>query len=151
MQFSIRMMAVCAFLLIPQFLRADLNFIERLFLSDKAYAKHIEVKIYILTESQSAHLLADPSKEPVQLLASELADFLKTYLVVRVRNLGNKNAWGTLACSVPRIWVPINIPVINIRDDFCNYLICLEGSSVAYSDENFFPKLSFKWDELYTK
>lgn len=135
----------------PQLLRADLNFVDRFIFSDKAYAKHIEVKIYILTESQSADLLANPSKEPIQLFSSELSKFPKKYLVVRVKNLGDKNAWGTLACSAPRIWEPINVPIINIRDDFCNYLICLEGSYVAGSDENFIPKLSFEWDELYTK
>src|SRR5690348_13981869 len=124
-------MIACIFALLPQFLRADLNLFERLLFSDKAYAKHIEVKAYILTEKQSADLLADPVKEPTQLLASELAKFPKRYLVVRVKNLGDKHAWGTLACCVPRIWHPIKIPVISIRDDFCNYLICIEGFYVA--------------------
>ena len=151
MRFFVKMIMVCVLLLMPQVLKADLNFIVRFFLSDKAYAKHIEVKIYILTESQSADLLADPSKEPIQLLASELSHFPKKYLVARIRNLGNKHTWGTLACSVPRIWHPVKIPTISIHEDFCNYLICLEGSSVAYSHENFVPKLSFEWDELYTK
>jgi hypothetical protein len=114
--------------LTPHIARADMNLFDRLMFSDKAYAKHIEVKTYILTDKQSADLLADSSQEPTQLFASELARFSKLYLVVRVKNLGNKNAWGTLACSVPRIWDPIKIPIISIRDDFCNYLICLEGT-----------------------
>lgn len=140
-----------AVVLMPQLARAELNFIERFFLSDKAYAKHIEVKTYILTENQSADLLANPSREPKQLLASELARFPKRYLVVRVRNLGNKHAWGTLACSVPRIWSPIKIPTISIHDEFCNYLICIDGLSVADAHENFIPKITFEWDQLYTK
>ena len=150
MVFPLKIMTACVLAFFPQLLQADLNLFERFLFSDKAYAKHIEVKAYILTESQSADLLADPSREPTQLLASELSQFLKLYLVVRVRNLGGKHAWGTLACSVPRIWHPIKIPAISIRDDFCNYLICLEGFYVAGSDENFLPKLSFEWDELYT-
>ncbi len=151
MRFLIKMVFICALAFIPQLLRADLNFIERLLFSDKAYAKQIEVKAYILTDKQSADLLADSLQEPTQLLASELARVPKLYLVVRVKNLGKKNAWGTLACSVPRIWHPIKIPTISIRDDFCNYLICLEGFSVAYSYENFKPKITFEWDQLYTK
>lgn len=151
MRFFIKITMVCALIWIPQIVRADLNIVERFFFSDKAYAKHIEVKAYILTEKQSADLLADPSNEPTQLLSSELAKFPKLYLVARVKNLGNKHAWGTLACSVPRIWHPIKVPTISIHDDFCNYLICLEGFSVAYSDEIFTPKITFEWDQLYTK
>jgi hypothetical protein len=151
MRFFIKMVVFCVLTCMPQILRADLNIFERFFFSDKAYAKHIEVKAYILTEKQSADLLADPSKEPTQFLASELAKFPKLYLVVRVKNLGNKHVWGTLACSVPRVWHPIKVPTISIHDDFCNYLICIEGFSVAYSDENFIPKITFEWDQLYTK
>lgn len=138
-------------ILLPQNANADLNFIERFFLSDKAYARHIEVKAYILTESQSADLLANPSKEPKQLLASELADFSKIYLVVRVKNLGKKHAWGTLACPVPRIWEPVKIPIVSIYEDFSNYLICIDGTAVAFSHEKFLPKITFEWDQLYTK
>ena len=151
MRLLFKFMLVCALVFMPQHVRANLNFIERFFLSDKAYAKHIEVKAYILTDSQAADLLANPSKEPTQLLANELANYPKIYLVVRIRNQGNKHPWGTLACSVPRIWDPIKVPAISIRDEFCNYLICLEGFSVAGSDENFIPKITFEWDELYTK
>jgi hypothetical protein len=147
----LKMVIACFIAFMPQLLKADVKLVDWLLFSDKAYAKKIEVKAYILTERQSADLLADPSKEPIQLLASELAKFPKKYLVVRVKNLGDKNAWGTLACSVPRVWDPIKIPVINIRNDFCNYLICLEGSYVAGNDEIFIPKITFEWDKLYTK
>ncbi len=151
MNFPAKIIIAFVLVLTPQLLRADLNFIERFLLSDKAYAKHIEVKAYILTDTQASSLLADSSKEPVQLLASELAKFPNKYLVVRVRNLGDKHAWGTLACSVPRIWDPVKIPIISIHQDFCDYLICIEGLSVADSHENFIPKLTFEWDQLYTK
>ena len=151
MRFFIKIVIVCFIICTPKILQADLNIFERFLFSDKAYAKHIEVKAYILTEKQSADLLADPSKEPIQLLASELANFPQKYLVIRVKNLGNKHAWGTLACAVPRVWHPIKVPTINIHDDFCNYLICLEGSYVAGSDENFTPKITFDWYQLYTK
>lgn len=139
------------FALLPFSLKADMSLWNRMLFSDKGYAKHIKVKVYILTDGQAADLLANPSKEPVQLLASELSKFPVKYLVARVRNLGNKHAWGTLACSVPCIWEPVKVPILCIYKDFTNYLICIEGFAVAESYENFIPKLTCEWDQLYTK
>jgi hypothetical protein len=135
----------------PLAVKADSNFIERFFLSDKAYAKHIEVKAYILTDRQSADLLANPTKDPIQLVGSELSKSRKKHLVIRVRNLGNKHTWGILACSVPGIWETLKIPVISIQADFCDYLICIDGAGVAFSHDTIAPKVTFKWDQLYTK
>jgi hypothetical protein len=152
MKFFLKLLVLSSLMFAQSFLSADLNFITRFFLSNKGYAKNIDVKVYILTEAQSAALLADPYKEPVQMLASELSKFDTKYLVVRVKNLGNTHAWGTLACSVPRIWDPVKIPILNIVDEhFSNYLICIEGAAVAMAHEDFPPKLTFEWDALYTK
>ena len=148
MYFFLKVAIVCSFFFAPQ-LKAS-NFIERWFFSDKAYAKQIEVKTYILTDSQASALLADPSKEPVPLIGKELSKFPKRYLAARVRNLGELHACGTLVCSVPGIWDPIKIPITRIDDDFCDYLICVEGASVTCSHETFAPKVTFEWDQLYT-
>ena len=134
---------------IPQLLMADLTLFEKFLFSDKFYARNIEVKMYILTEKQSAALLKDPSKEPVQLFSSELVQVSNKYLVVRVRNLGNYHAWGRLACSLPGVWSPVKIPIIGLGECFSDYFICITG--IADSNEPSLPKLSYKWDQLYTK
>ena len=149
MNFPLKIAVVCALVFMPQ-LNA-LNVFTRFLFSNKAYAKNIEVKAYILTNIQASALLADPSKEPTQFIGRELAKFPKQYLVVRVRNLGNSHAWGTLACSVPGIWDPLKIPIISIRKDFCDYLICVEGISVSYSHHTYAPNITYEWDKLYTK
>lgn len=151
MRIFFKSMIVCVLVFLPELVSADLNFFTRFLLSDKAYAKQIEVKMYILTDKQASNLLADPTTEPAQLLSSELAKFSKRYLVVRVKNIGDKHAWGTLACSVPRVWQPVKVPIISIRQNFCDYVICLQGLAVAESYENFIPELSYEWDQLYTK
>lgn len=151
MNFFLKIVLAIVLSLTPQLVRADLNFIERLFFSDKAYARHIEVKTYILTDEQASGLLASPSNEPVQLIGSELAKSRKKHLVIRVKNLGKKHTWGTLACSVPGIWETLKIPIISIQDDFCDYLICIDGAAVAFSHDNFAPHVTFEWDQLYTK
>jgi hypothetical protein len=143
---------LCTLFASPLSAYAEMNiFMKWLLFSDKGYAKEIEVKAYILTEKQSAELLANPSIEPVQLLASELADRSPKYLVVRVKNMGEKHAWGTLACSIPRVWNPIKIPIITMEENFCNYLISVDGIAVAFKDETYLPKITFEWDQLYTK
>ena len=147
-----RFIIIFLIFLMPSQLLRSMDFIDRILFSDKAYAKHIEVKAYILSDSQASSLLADPSKEPIQLIGSELSKFPRKYLVVRVKNLGHKHAWGTLACSVPAVWNPIKIPILSMGDqDFCNYLISLEGISVVYSFETFAPEITFEWAQLYTK
>lgn len=137
--------------LLPFSLRADMGIWNRMLFSDKSYANHLEVKAYILTDRQASSLLANPSDTPIQLIGSELAKFPRKYLVVRVKNLGNKHSWGTLACSLPRVWDPVKIPIITIGQDFCDYLICLEGIAVVDGHEALAPKVTYKWDKLYTK
>ncbi len=134
----LKTLILCLIFIAPLSVFAEMNGLLKWFLfSDKAYASQIEVKAYILTEQQSADLLANPSVEPIQLIGAELSKSTTKYLVVRVKNLGNKHAWGTLACTVRGVWNPIKIPIISIERNFCSYLICLAGTSVAYSHETF--------------
>ncbi len=112
--------------------------------------KNIQVNAYILTSDQAAYLLSHSDEEPVQLIGSKLAT-TTNYLVIRVKNKGEKHAWGTLACTVPGVWEPIKIPAISIEDQFCNYIISIDRTAVAFSHHTFAPKVTFKWDQLYTK
>lgn len=52
MNFFLQTLAALLIILIPQIAKADMNFIERSLFSDKAYAKEIEVKAYIITQEQ---------------------------------------------------------------------------------------------------
>jgi hypothetical protein len=122
----------------------------RILFSDKAYEKNLQVKTYILRSDQVAYLLNNPNEEPEQLIGSEIAT-ATNYLVVRVKNMGEKHAWGTLACTVPAVWDPINVPIVSIGDEFCNYIISLDKIAVLFSHDTFAPKVTFKWYQLYTK
>lgn len=127
----------------------------RVLFSNKRYAKNIEVKTYVLTQDQVADLFKYPDKEPEQL---QVKVFYKVeivqkprYFVVRVKNLGNRHAWGTLSCKVRCIHKPFKIPIISIGAQFCNYIICIEGVAISEAKNSPYPDMSYKWSELYTK
>lgn len=147
----IKKLLVLIFMVLPFSLKADIGFWDRLFLSDKAYGKNIEVKTYILTGDQAAYLLANPKVEPEQRIGGELAGTSVNYLVVQVRNIGKKHAWGTLACTVPGVWEPINVPIVSIGDNYCNYIISLDQIAVSFSHHTSAPQVTFTWHQLYTK
>lgn len=144
------LLTVCAIALPLPNLQA-LNFFERFLFSDKAYAKHIEVKTNVLTPTQASTLLANPTQEPAQWTADELNNAPSKYLVVRVKNQGKKTAWGSLTCSVPCIWEPLRIPVISIGEEFSCYLISLDGYRIRKKKTDAIPDITFEWTELYTK
>jgi len=148
--FSLKIKLLCFFFSLTHLLHADWSPWDNLFYSDKNYANQIEVQTYILTQDQAAALVANPSEEPIQLIRRDLFE-LKRYLVARVRNLGEKYAWGVLNCTVPAIHIPMKIPIVSIQKQFCVYLICIDGSGITYSNRMFAPEVTFIWDQLYTK
>jgi len=112
--------------------------VEKMLFSNKEYAKQVEVKTYILTQEQVADLFKNPGKTPVLLTIDNLNKIDKLYLVLRLRNLGRMHAWGIINCKVPNIGIPIKISLVNIREYYCDYVICL-GSPALYQENNDLP------------
>ncbi len=151
MNFFLKSIAAFIAVLAPQIAKADMNLLEWVLFSDKAYAKEIEVKAYIITQEQACAALGDPAQQPIQLDKNELGG-KKTYLFLQVRNTGKKHAWGILACKVPRYHGPIKVEVGDLDNpkNYNVYLLHL-GSLAFSSSEIGIPKISIEWDELYTK
>lgn len=151
MKFCLDIIAILALVLIPQGVKADGTFIDRVLFSDKAYAQEIEVKAYIVTREQACAALCDPSEEPIQLDRKDLYGH-KTFLLLLVRNMGNKHAWGTLACKVPRYHWPMKVSIVDVNNpkNFNIYLLHL-GSLMLLPHEIGAPEVSIEWDALYTK
>ncbi len=151
MRFFLKPIVAFLMILTPQIAKADMKFVDWVLFSDKAYAKEIEVKAYIITREQACAALSDPPEQPTQLDKKDLYGH-KTYLFLQVRNLGKKHAWGTLACTVPRYHVPIKAPIFDIDNPntYNTYILHL-GSLGLVPSETGAPKISVEWDELYTK
>ena len=135
--------------IIPFVLKADV--VNKMLFSNKNYAKQIEIKTYVLTQEQVAELFKNPNKDPVSLTITELNKIDKLYLVARLKNIGTAHAWGIINCKVPNIGIPIKISLVNIREYYCDYVICL-GSPVLFQENNNLPPIiSYEWSEIYTK
>jgi len=151
MNFYLKSIVALLMVSMPQIAKADMNFIERSMFSDKAYAKEIEIKAYIITQEQACAALCDPPQQPAQLNNKDLYG-KKTYLFLQVKNTGKKHAWGILACKVPRYHDPIKVDIGDL-DNPKNYNIYLLhlGVIVLTNSKPDIPKISFEWDKLYTK
>ncbi|NGX32271.1 MAG: hypothetical protein K1060chlam4_00312 [Candidatus Anoxychlamydiales bacterium] len=135
--------------IVPFVLKADLT--KTLLFSNKGYAKQIEVKTYILTQEQVAQLFKEPNKEPIQWTVNELNKSDKNYFIVRVKNLGDLHAWGVLSCKARTVHKPFKIPIITIKDQFCDNIICFSGVVIAEATNSSYPDITYEWSELYTK
>jgi hypothetical protein len=151
MKFFLRAIVAIMTIVTPHIARADMNFFDRIMFSDKAYAKEIEVKAYIITQEQACTALCDPQQEVIQLSKKELGGN-KTYLFLKVKNMSNKHAWGTLACKVPRYHGPIKVSVgdLDNQKNYNIYLLHL-GSLAFIPSSTGIPEISVEWDELYAE
>ena len=137
--------------IIPFTLRANMT--KKLLFSNKSYAKQIEVKTYILAQEQVAELFKTPDKEPHLYSSNELNNLTrkKRYCVIRVKNLGELNTWGTLSCKIPGINENIKVEIPSIEKYFCDYVICISGVYLGSGENSRYPIVTYQWSELYTK
>ena len=143
-------LGVVVILLTPFLLIADLT--NKILFSNKGYAKEIEVKTYILTQQQMGDLFNHPDIVPKQLSVKELNNIdFKNYCVIRVKNLGERHAWGILSCKIPGINGIVKVEIPCIKEYYCDYVVCLSSVRILHNDKSAYPLISYEWSELYTK
>ena len=76
----------------------DLDLLSRMYLSNKKYAKNIEVKGYLVTKDQLAKLFSEENGEVIQKTNKELYGH-EVFLLIRCKNFGDYKAFGTLKCK----------------------------------------------------
>ncbi|VHO03596.1 hypothetical protein [Candidatus Rhabdochlamydia sp. T3358] len=91
--------------------RADgLDLFSHLYLSNKKYAKNIEVHAYLVTKEQVAKLFSEENAEVTQKTNKELYG-QEVFLLVRVKNNGEYMSFGLLNCKISNQGVPITIEI----------------------------------------
>jgi hypothetical protein len=133
--------------------RADgLDLFSHLYLSNKKYAKNIEVHTYLITKDQVAKLFSEENAEVIQKTNKELYNYSKKgiFLLIRCRNKGENAAFGILNCKIPNRGVPISIDIDTLHADnsFHDCVIHIDGG--IDPNDNTLPIIIYKWKSLYT-
>ena len=121
-----------------------------MYLSDKKYAKNIEVKAYLVTKDQVAKLFSEENGEVVQKTNKELYD-KEVFLLVRCKNFGDYMAFGTLNCQLPNCGSPISIEIMMMpgyMKSFYDTVFPIEGGLIRNDSKA--PNITCKWKHLYT-
>ena len=128
-----------------------MDIITRAMFSDKAYAKKIEIKAYILTDDQLKDLFDDPNEEPHQLTQKQLIPY-NINLVLRMKSLTGAAACGTLLYSFGNDkWWRLDIPEVGRKDEINHFVVPMDSMGVAKTSSDSLPEIKVKWKTLYTK
>ena len=128
----------------------DLDLISRAYLSNKKYAKNVEVKSYLVTRDQVARLFSEENREITQKINKELYG-KEVFLLVRVKNHGESMSFGLLNCTIPNRGVPITFDI-----EMMPGLMNSFHDSVLYIGNGFIPNdnnasvINWEWKSLYT-
>jgi hypothetical protein len=128
----------------------DLDPASGAYLSDKKYAKHIEVKAYIVTKDQVAKVFSEENVELTQKTNKELYG-QEVYLLVRCKNKGDYRPFGTLNCQLSNSGSPISIEIMMMpgyMKSFRDTVFPLYGGGIP--NDNKLPVITFEWKSLYT-
>ncbi|MGE0197904.1 MAG: hypothetical protein AB7S94_03975 [Simkaniaceae bacterium] len=119
-------------------------------LSDPGYAKHIEVRCYLVNREQLVKLFSEKNVEIIQLTNDKLYSN-DVYLLVRCKNKGKYRAFGTLQCFIPNRGDPIPVEIDFMGGHMTSFHDCviyiISGTIDRDSD---LPKIKYEWDCLYT-
>lgn len=139
----------CLFILLLISVEARADIMEFIFLNKK-YKENIKVEVYLITEDEICSLVKSDSLEKINQKSYKELDKKRVYLFVRLKNQGNRGAWGLLNCPIREGGFKINIPFMMANMDKWNcYLISLSG--FIWPRDNSIPEITTKWERLYTK
>jgi hypothetical protein len=116
--------------------------------SDKKYQNKIETRSFLLDKDKVCSMFAANKAEqlPYSRLKSE-----HLYLAVRIKNIGNKAAWGELSCKIDgRVITSLAVPILPANmDEYYNFVIPIGG--VILSKMTDYPQISTKWIKIKSK
>lgn len=132
-------------------IKADnLDWMSHTYLSDKKYAKNIEVKAYLVTREQVVQVFSNDTVEITQKPNKELYG-REIFLLIRCKNFGDYQAFGALNCKIPSRGNPVSIEIMVMPGYMKFYKDCVipMSSGIIPNDDNT-PMVSCEWNRLYT-
>jgi hypothetical protein len=128
----------------------DLDFLSRVYLSNKKYAKNIEVQAYLITKDQVARLFSEKDGKVIQKTNKELYEE-EVFLLVRVKNNGEYMSFGLLNCTIPNRGVPITFDIERMpgsMQSFHDSILYIGDGLISNNKET--PVITYEWKSLYT-
>ena len=128
----------------------DLDLLSRAYLSNKKYAKNIEVKAYLVTKDQVTKVFTEDNVEINQKTNKELYG-REIFLLVRCKNFGDYRSFGTLNCQRSDRGNLMSIEIMMMPGYMKSYYdsVLPMYSGIIPNDENT-PVISCEWKSLYT-
>jgi hypothetical protein len=128
----------------------DLDLFSRMYLSDKKYAKNIEVQTYLVTKDQVAEVFGSTSVEIVQKANYELYG-KEVFLLVRCKNKGEYMSFGILNCTISNRGVPISVDIAFLPGNMHDFHDCvIYVSRGLFPNDDKLPNIKSEWKSLYT-
>ena len=123
---------------------------SRAYLSNKKYAKNIEVKGYLVTKDQLAKLFSEENGEVVQKTNKELHNAREVFLLIRCKNFGDYMAFGTLKCKESGLdFTSIDVKMMpGYMKSFYDSVLHINDGIIP-NDGNT-AVITFEWKNLYT-
>jgi hypothetical protein len=120
------------------------------YLSDKKYAKNIEVKAYLVTRDQVAKIFSEENSKVVQKTNKELRG-QEIFLLIRCKNFGDYRSFGTINCKLSDRGNPISIEIMMMpgyMKSFRDSVFPIDKGGIPNDNET--PVISYEWKSLYT-
>jgi len=142
---------VLIFSCLCSFAKADnLDPLSRMYLSDKKYAKNIEVKAYLVTKDQVAKLFCEENGEVSQKTNKELHGH-EVFLLIRCKNFGDYRAFGTLKCKRTKRGGLTSIEIMMMPGYMKSFHDSVfPGYSGNIPNDDNIPVITCEWKNLYT-
>ncbi len=130
------------------------NFYPSFFFRNAAYGKNTQLRGYLLTDEQIVQagnfFLENEQFFPQQLSFDELNKHKKNFIVILAKNIGNKQAWGTLKCSIGNEFVTVSVLGLHPHMKESGVWIVSIGNAILGNGPHQ-PQVLVKWSKLYVK
>ena len=123
--------------------------------SNKNYSENLIVQSR-LASKEKLNVLFNDNNEDLSTIYSETVPELsskRTYIFVRIKNIGNKAAWGTLSCQVvTRGSLNFDIPILGPNTAQWNHYVLANNGLIFPSHlSGKVPAITCTWNNLFTK
>lgn len=127
----------------------EMDLLSQIYLSNKKYAKNIEVKAFLVTKEQVVEAFNDKNAQIIQKTNRELSN-RELFLLVRCKNVGSYRAFGVLNCKLPDRGVPVSIEIDALPANNSVHDCVIYIDAGLDPNSNTTPIIICQWKSLYT-